>query len=138
MSTVCEAWLTPAFNGAGDSTGVLTVAAGAAAVASGVLTVAAGATAAASGALAVAAGAGAEAGAGVVASGVLTVAEGAAAAGVLPTAAHCSEIIFSSVTAKPLSAVPELSAPFALRPASLTSWPSCGLRSTLLVVILKI
>ena len=120
MSTVCEALLTPAFGGAGDSTGVLTVAAGAAAAASGALAVAAGAAA------------------GVVASGVLTVAEGAAAAGVLPTAAHCSEIMFSSVTAKLLSAVPELTAPFALCPASLTSWPSCGLRSTLLVVILKI
>ena len=63
-----------------------------------------------------------------------TAATGAAAA----AAAQCSEIMLSSVTAKLLSAAPELTAPLALCPVSFTSWPTCGLRSTLLVVILKI
>jgi hypothetical protein len=69
----------------------------------------------------------------VVSAGVLIEAAGAAAA-----AAQCSEIMFSSVTAKLLSAAPGLAAELALRPMRVTSWPRCGLRSTLLVVILKL
>jgi hypothetical protein len=86
-------------------------------------------------------------GAAVSTAGVLAVAVGAAAAatgaaaaatGAAAAAAQCSEIMFSSVTAKLLSAAPELTVPLALCPMSFTSWPTCGLRSTLLVVILKI
>jgi hypothetical protein len=87
------------------------------AVSAGVLIVAVGAAAAAADVMAVSA-------------GVLTVAAGAAAA-----AAQWSEIMFSSVTATLFSAAAEL-APLALFPMSVTSWPTCGLRSTLLVVIL--
>jgi hypothetical protein len=50
-----------------------------------------------------------------VSEGVLTVAAGAAAA-----AEHCSEIMFSSVTAMPLSAGTELT-PFAVCPMMVTS-----------------
>ena len=111
---------------------VLTAVAGAAgfmAVSAGVLILAAGAAAAAVGALAVVA-AGALAGS----EGVLTVAAGAAAGAA--AAAQWSEIMFTSVMAKPLSAAAG-SNPLALFPMTVTSWPRCGLRSTLLVVILK-
>jgi hypothetical protein len=105
---------------------------GATAVSEGALTVATGAVAATAGVPAITAG-GVVPAAGVltVPAGVLTLAVGAAAA-----AAQCSEIIFSPVTAKLLSAAAEL-APLAFCPVRLTSWPTCGLRSTLLVVILK-
>ena len=59
--------------------------------------------------------------------GVLTAAAGAAAAPV-----QCSEIMFSSETAMLFSAA------LAFCPMSFTSWPTCGLRSALLVVILKV
>jgi hypothetical protein len=97
-----------------------------------VLAIAAGEVAAAAGVVAVAAG-GVAAAAGVVAvsEGVMTGAADAAAA-----AAQCSEIIFTSVTAKLLPAGVEL-APLALWPTRVTSWLRCGLRSTLLVAILK-
>jgi hypothetical protein len=68
-----------------------------------------------------------------VSTGVLIEAAGAAAA-----AAQCSEIMFSSVTAKLLSVAPGLAAELALCPMRATSWPRCGLRSTLLVVIVKL
>jgi hypothetical protein len=64
-----------------------------------------------------------------VSAGVLTEPTGAAAA-----AAQCSEIIFSEVTAKLPSAAPVV----AFCPMRVTSWARCGLRSTLLVVILKL
>ena len=67
----------------------------------------------------VAAGTAASAGGGmVVSAGVLIEAAGAAAA-----AAQCSEIMFSSVTAKLLSAAPGLAAELALCPMRVTSWP---------------
>jgi hypothetical protein len=66
---------------------------------------------------------------------VLVVAAGAAAAAAAATA-QCSEIMFSSVTAKLSSAAAEL-APLAVCPMRVTSWLRCGLRSTLLVVSLK-
>jgi hypothetical protein len=109
---------------------VLATAAGLMAVSAGVLILATGAAAVAVGALAVVA-AGTLAGS----AGVLTVALGAAA-GAAAAAAQWSEIMFTSVTAKPLSAAAG-SNPFALFPMTFTAWPRCGLRSTLLVVILK-
>jgi hypothetical protein len=60
-----------------------------------------------------------------------------AAAVVAAAAAQCSEIMLTSVTARLLLLVPELTAPIVFCPMSFTSWPTCGLRSTLLVVILK-
>jgi len=98
------------------------------------LVVAAGAVVAAAGAVAAAAGAVA------AAAGGMTVSEdwSAVATGATAAAAQWSEIMFSSVTAKLLSVAPELAAPPALCPTSVTSWPICDLRSTLLVVILKI
>ena len=105
----------------GASVVVLTVAAGASgflAVSAGVLILATGAAAAAAGVLA-------------VSEGVLAVAVDAAAA------AQCSDIMLRSVTTKPLSVAAEL-APLALCPMRVTSWPRCGLRSTLLVAILKV
>jgi hypothetical protein len=112
----------------------LAVAAGTAASTAGVLavvedglTVAAGTPTSAAGVLAVAddglAGA-----AGVFAAGVLAAA----------VAAQCSEITFSPVTTKLLSATPELAVSLVLCPMRLTSWPRCKLRSTLLMVILRI
>src|ERR1700730_6275437 len=106
----------------------------------GVLTVAEDGLAVAAGAAVSTAGVlGGAVGAGAAATGArkgsrdgMIVATGAAAA-----AAQCSEIMFSSVTAKLLSAAPELTVPLALCPMSFTSWPRCGLRSTPLVVILK-
>jgi hypothetical protein len=97
---------------------VLAGAAGAVASAAGVLAGAAGAAASAAGVLA-------------VSDGVVTGAVEAAAA-----AAQCSEIMFSSVTAKLLPVAVEV-APFAFCPRRVTSWFRCGLRSTLLVAILK-
>src|ERR1017187_2428235 len=119
--------------GVAAAVGVTAFSAGGVAAAAGVTTVSAGGVAAAVGVMAVSAG-GVTAAAGVMAvsAGVVTVAAGAAAA-----AAQCSEIMFSSVTAKVLSAAAELT-PLALCPMRVTSWPRCGLRSTLLVVILKV
>jgi hypothetical protein len=70
----------------------------------------------------------------------MTVSEGGMMVAVVAAAAaaQCSEIMLSSVIAKLLSAAPELTVPLALCPISFTSWPTWGLRSTLLVVILKI
>jgi hypothetical protein len=106
------------------SEGVVTGAAGAApgaagmlAVSEGVLTGAVGGAAGAAGMLA-------------VSEGVLTGAVDAAAG------AQRSEIMFSSVTSRLSPAAPEL-ATLALCPMRVTSWPRCALRSTLLVVILK-
>jgi hypothetical protein len=114
------------------SVGGVAAAAGVMAFSGTVLVVAAGGAAAAPGVTAVSAG-GVAAGVGVMAfsASVLVVAAGAAAA-----AAQCSEIMFSSVTAKLSSAAAEL-APVALCPMRVTSWLRCGLRSTLLVVSLK-
>jgi hypothetical protein len=121
-----------------------TVAAGAAAAtvgvtarSGGVATVAAGTAEAAAGALVVSVGAGivaagtaAATGGGIAVSvGVLIEPAGAAVA-----AAQCSEIIFSEVTAKLPLAAPAV----AFCPMRVTSWPRCGLRSTLLVVSLKL
>src|SRR6202011_5955853 len=123
---------TVALGAAVSAAGVLTVASGAAAGAAGS---GAGVVAVSDGALAGAAALAAAGAAGVmtVSGLVLTVATSVAAA-----PAQCSEIMLSSVTARLLSAIPELTAPLALCPTSFTSWPRCGLRSTLLVVILKI
>jgi hypothetical protein len=52
--------------------------------------------------------------------------------------AQCSEIIFASVTAKLLSAVPELAVALALSPMRATLWPRNGLRSTLPGASLKL
>jgi hypothetical protein len=68
-----------------------------------------------------------------VSAGTLIEAAGAAAA-----AAQCSEIMFSEVTAKLLSVAPEVAGALAFWPVRVTSWPRCGLRSTVLVVILKL
>ena len=113
------------------SAGVLTVAAGEAAATAGVTTVSAGVLIVAAGAAAAAEG--------VLAGsveGALTVALGATATIAAGAAAQCSEIMFSSVAAKLLVAALEL-VPLALCPMRVTSWPRCALRSTLLVVILK-
>jgi hypothetical protein len=101
---------------------VATVVAGTAEAKAGALVVSVGA--------AIAAGIAAAAGGGIaVPAGVLIEPAGAAVA-----AAQCSEIIFSEVTAKLPSAAPAV--PFC--PMRVTSWPRCGLRSTPLVVILKL
>jgi hypothetical protein len=102
----------------------MTVTAGAVASEAGVLTVALGAAATGAGAM-------------TVSEEGMTVTMGAAAAGATATA-QCSEIMVSSVTAKLLSEAPELTAPLALCPVSFTAWPRCGVRSTLLAVILRI
>jgi hypothetical protein len=107
---------------------VLEVGAGAtagAAAAGDAVTVSEGALTVAAGAAAV--GAAAAGGVPTVSESVLTVAAGAAAAAV-----QTSEIMFSSVTATLFSAAP------AFCPMSFTSWPTCGLRSAVLLVILKI
>jgi hypothetical protein len=125
--------------------GVTVISAGRVADVAGVLAVSAGVGIVATGAVASAAGA-------LAVSALSTVATGAVefagdvlggSAGVVTGAmdaaadtAQCSEIIFSSVTERLLSAGAEL-APLALCPISVTSWLRCGLRSTLLVVILK-
>jgi len=82
----------------------------------------------------------------VVAAGAVAAAGGMAvsedwfadATGATAATAQWSEIMFSSVTTKLLSVAPELAAPLTLCPMSVTSWPRWDLRSTLLVVILKI
>jgi hypothetical protein len=102
---------------------VATVAAGTAEATAGALVVSAGAAI-------VAAGTAAAAGGGIaVSTGVLIEPAGVAAA-----AAQCSEIMFTEVTAKLPSAAPVV----AFCPMRVTSWPRCGLRSTPLVVILKL
>jgi hypothetical protein len=65
---------------------------------------------------------------------VLIVAVGALAVAV----AQCSEIIFSPVTTTLLSEEPELVATVAFCAMTSTSWPRCGFRSTVLLVILKL
>jgi hypothetical protein len=101
-----------------------------------VLVVAAGAAAAAARVTAVSAGGvGSAAGVMAVSGTVLVVAAGAAGAAAAATA-QWSEIMFSSATAKLSSAAAEL-APLALCPMRVTSWLRCGLRSTPLVVSLK-
>jgi hypothetical protein len=65
---------------------------------------------------------------------VLIVAAGALAVAV----AQCSEIIFSPVTTTLLSEEPELVATVAFFAMTSTSWPRCGFRSTVLLVILKL
>ena len=146
--TCAAAGLTVAAGAAASTAGVLagaadglTVAAGAAASTAGVvgsagdgLTAAAGATASAAGVLAGALGDG------VVVVGSMTVCEYGTTAPTVAAAAaaQCSEIMLNSVTAKPLSAAPELTVPPDSCPVSFTSWPTCGLRSTMLVLILKI
>jgi hypothetical protein len=113
---------------------VLTICEDGLAVAAGVVASGAGGLTVSEDGLAVAAGAVAAAAGGMtVSEDGLVVATGATAA-----AAQWSEIMFSSVTAKLLSAAPELAAPLALCPMRFTSWPRCGLRSTLLLVILRI
>jgi hypothetical protein len=157
-------WTAFAAGAAASTGGVLTVAAdgttvsvGAAAPTAGVLTVAedglavaAGTAASAAGVLAVADGVAGAAGVltAAAAAGALTVVPGgglpvvtggaAVAAGATAVAAQCSEITFSPVTAKLLSAAPELAVPLVLCPVRLTSSPRCSLRSTLLVLILRI
>jgi hypothetical protein len=112
------------------SGGEITVASGATAVgavaAAGALTVSAGVVTVAAGAAA--------AGAAAAAGGVLIVSVGAlmVAAGTAAAAVQCTEIMFSSVTARLFSAVP------ALCPVRFTSWPTYALRSALLVVILNV
>jgi hypothetical protein len=105
--------------------------------AAGVVTVPAATPEAGAGALVVfaapgivAAGTAAAAGGGIAESaGVLIEPTGAVAA-----AAQCSEIMVSEVTAKLPSAEPVV----AFCPMRVTSWPRCGLRSTLPAVILKL
>jgi len=125
--TVAEDGVTVAAGAVASTTGVLTVgedeltvAAGGAASTAGVLTVAEDGLTVAVGGVASTA-------------GVLTVAMGAAAA-----ATQCSEIMFSPVTTKLLSAAPELAVPLAFCPMSATSWPRCALKSMVLLVILSI
>jgi hypothetical protein len=133
--TICEDGLAVAAGVVPSGAGGLTVSEDGLAVAAGVVASAVGVLAVSEdGLLVVAAGAVAAAAGGMtVSEDGLVVATGATAA-----AAQWSEIIFSSVTAKLLSAAPALAAPLALCPMSVTSWPTCDLRSTLLVVILKI
>ena len=119
-----------------DAEGVLTVADGAA---SAGVAAAGGAIAVSEGVPTVEAGAVA-AGAAATAGGVLAVSAGALilAAGAAAAAVQCSEIMFREVTAKPLSAAPDVAVPLAFCPVRVTSWPRCGFRSTLVVVILKL
>src|SRR5450631_243029 len=73
--------------------------------------------------------------------GALAVSVGvrSAIAGALAIAlAQCSEIIFSPVTTTLLSEEPEPVAAFVFCPMTSTSWPTCGFRSTALLVILKV
>jgi hypothetical protein len=145
LTVVAEDGLTVAAGAAASTAGVLTVvaeeelagAAGAAASTAGVLTVVEDGLAVAAGVLAAPTAAGAMT---IVSGTGLTVVAGAAAvaAGAAAPAAQCSEIMLRPVTAKLLSAAPELALPLVLFPERLTSWPKCSLRSTLLVVILRI
>jgi hypothetical protein len=101
---------------------------GALAVSAGILAVVVGVGSAAAGVPAVAVTA-------VLTTGVvLIVAAGALAVAV----AQCSEIIFSPVTTTLLSEEPELVATVAFCAMTSTSWPRCGFRSTVLLVILKL
>jgi hypothetical protein len=101
---------------------------GALAVSAGILAVVVGVGSAAAGVPAVAVTA-------VLTAGVvLIVAAGALAVAV----AQCSEIIFSPVTTTLLSEEPELVATVAFCAMTSTSWPRCGFRSTVLLVILKL
>ena len=143
--TVADDGMTLTAGAAPSEMGVLTVALGAAAAGAGAMTVSedgmtvtAAAALSEAGVLIVALGA-AETGAVAmtVSEEGMTVTMGAAAAGATATA-QCSEIMVSSVTAKLLSEAPELTAPFALCPVSFRPWPRCGVRSTLLAVILKV
>jgi len=134
------------------SVGVGTVAAGAGAAtavtpagsAGGVVTVVVAegaADAAAAGALVVSAGVGiVAAGTAAASGGGMAVSAGALIepAGAAAAAAQCSEIMFSEVAAKALSAAPDVAVPLAFCPMRVTSWPRCGFRSTLVVVILKL
>src|ERR1700674_2909175 len=142
--TVSEDGITVTAGAGASEAGVLTVALGAAATGAGAMTVSedgmtltTGVAASEAGVLTVALAAAFAAGAMTVSEEGMTVTTGAAAAEAR-AAAQCSEIIFSWVTAKLLSEAPDLTAPLALCPMSFTAWPRCGLRSTLLVVILKI
>ena len=127
--------LTVSEDGMAVAAGVVASGAGGLTVSEDGVAVAAGVVASATGVLAVS-----EDGLLVVAAGGMTVSEDglAVATGATAAAAQWSEIMFSSVTAKLLSAAPELTAPLALCPMRFTSWPRCGLRSTLLLVILRI
>jgi len=116
--------------------GAAAATAGVTASSGGVATIAAGTAEAAAGALVVSVGAGiVAAGTAAAAGGVIAVSAGALIdpAGAVASAAQCSEIMFTEVTAKLPSAAPVV----AFCPMTVTSWPKCGLRSTLLVVILK-
>jgi hypothetical protein len=137
------------------SVGALAVAVGATAVSGVVLTVAPGAVAGADGVtgvsvvvLTVAAGAAGfmavsagllilATGAAAAAAGVLAVSEGVLAVAVDAAAGQCSDVMLRLVTTKLLSVAAEL-ASLAVCPMRVTSWPRCGLRSTLLVAILKV
>jgi len=79
------------------------------------------------------AGTAASVGGGIALSAGMLMEAGAAAA-----AAQWSEIMLSEVTAKPLSTAADVAIALAFCPTSVTSWPTCGLRSTVLVVILKL
>jgi hypothetical protein len=94
-----------------------------------------GALAVSAGILAVVVGVGsADAGVAAVVVGV-----GSGDAGVPAVAvAQCSEIIFSPVTTTLLSEEPELVATVAFCAMTSTSWPRCGFRSIVLLVILKL
>src|SRR5450631_2652573 len=94
----------------------------------GALVVAVGVVSTAAGALVVAVGVVS------IAAGVLVVAVGALAIAL----AQCWEIIFSPVTTTLLSEEPEPVAAFVFCPMTSTSWPTCGFRSTALLVILKV
>jgi hypothetical protein len=127
--------------GVADGMGVRIGSAGVAAVAAVAAASAAGATPVSGSVLVLvvgaAAGAAATTGAGGEA-GVLAVSAGVASvAAVAAAAAQWSEIMVSSVTAKLLSAAAEL-VTLALCPIRVTSWPRCCLRSTPLLVILKV
>jgi hypothetical protein len=148
--------LTVAADGTLVSVGAAASTAGMLAVAKDGLAVAAGTVASAAGVLTLAdglAGAGGVFATGVLAAvaaaaGALTVVPGdgppvvtggaAVAAGATAVVAQCSEITFSSVTAKLLLAAPKLAVSLVLCPIRLTSWPRYNLRSTLLVLILRV
>jgi hypothetical protein len=117
------------------ATGVLAAAAGVGSAAAGVLAAAAGVGSATTGVLAAVVGVGsATAGALAAAAGV-----GSAMAGALAVAGvQVSEIIFTPVMTTLLSEAPEIVDAFVLCPMISTSWPTCGFRSTVLLVTLKL
>ena len=102
--------------------------------------VAEGAAEAAAGALLVSGGVGIVAAGTAASRGEMAVSAGALIdpAGAAAGAAQWSEIMFREVTAKLLSAAPDVAVPLAFCPVRVTSWPRCGFRSTLVVVILKL